>query len=322
MGGVLLVGDVGGTNARFAVAVRRGGRVSIEQFESLKGNQFKTFDDALQAYLEKTGVKPDAACVAVAGPVRGGEAHLTNRGWTVSEAALLERLGTGKALVVNDFLAMARSVPEVGPEAFDVVFQGKPVEGAPILVAGPGTGFGVSTLVPGHGGWTVIAGEGGHMAYAPRTEFEFQIAKILGRDHGYVSNELVASGSGLASLHAAVCETYGVPVAEIEPDDMEIRAHAGDAMYKALLDVRALATIGAVGDLALANGALGGVVLAGGVSGHIVEFLVTPEARERFVSRGPMSEYLEQCPVQLLKEPVAALIGAAAHYEQVGGPAS
>lgn len=318
MGALLLVGDVGGTNARFAVAA--GGKASITQFESLPGKQFRTFDEALQAYLDKTGVTPDAACIAVAGPVRGGQAELTNRGWTVSEKALSERFGLTRPLVVNDFLAMARSVPEIGPEAFAEVYPGEAVSGAPVLVAGPGTGFGVSTLVPGQAGWTVIAGEGGHIAYAPRTDFEREIARILTRDHGYVSNELVASGSGLPALHAAVCEIYGVPVAEIAPEEMESRADSGDAMYGALLNVRALATMGAVGDLALANGALGGVVLAGGVSGHIVEFLVTNEARERFVARGPMSGYLANCPVRLLKEPAAALIGAAAHYAQVCGP--
>lgn len=322
MGGALLVGDVGGTNARFGMATRREGVISIDGFESLPGKQFKTFDEALQGYFDKTGVTPDAACIAVAGPVRDGRAELTNRGWTVSERGLSERFGIRKPLVVNDFLAMARSVPEVGPEAFDEIFPGVPVEGAPILVAGPGTGFGVATLLRGQGGWIVMAGEGGHMAYAPRTDFEREILKLLARDHGYVSNELVASGSGLSALHAVVCEIYGVPVVDVEPDDMETHADAGEEMYTALLNVRALATMGAVGDLALANGALGGVVLAGGVSGHIVEFLVTEESRERFVARGPMSDYLANCPVRLLKEPAAALIGAAAHYEQVCGPNS
>lgn len=314
---VLLVGDVGGTNARFAAAYRRGDWIRIEQFKRYSGIAFSNFNAALERYLETTGLHPAAACIAVAGPVRGGKVHLTNRDWSISEAEVSARFGIAKVLVVNDFVAMARSVPELEPEAFSVVFEGTPVPGAPLLVAGPGTGFGVSTLIPSAGGWTVLAGEGGHIAYAPRTDLERTVAHLLARDHGYVSNELVASGSGLEEVHAAFCEIFGRPFSQVSPEDMRTMADGGDEMYLALIRLRAMAVMGAVGDLALANGALGGVVLAGGVSERIADFLKTPETRERFAARGPMSDYLADCPVRLLHEPVAPLIGAAAYFEQV-----
>ncbi|MDP1556608.1 MAG: glucokinase [Hyphomonas sp.] len=313
----VLVGDVGGTNARFAMAYRRGDWIRIEQFARYAGADFPDFDAALESYLGKTGLRPGSACIAVAGPVRGGKAQLTNRDWSISEEDVSERFGIARVLVVNDFVAMARSVPELEPDAFSVILEGTPVAGAPIVVAGPGTGFGVSTLIPSTVGWTVLAGEGGHIAYAPRTELERNLARLLARDHGYVSNELVASGSGLEEVHAAFCEIHGRPYAEMSPAGMRVRADGGDAMYKALIQMRALAVMGAVGDLALANGALGGVVLAGGVSERIADFLKTPEARERFVSRGPMSGYLADCPVRLLHEATAPLIGAAAYFVQV-----
>ena len=316
---MLLVGDVGGTHARFAIASHQDGRFVIEKFAVLVGDDFATLDDGLSEYLKYAGVQPSAACIAIAGPVRGGQGHLTNRDWTVSERTLTERLGIARALVVNDFLAMARSVPELPADAFETLFDGEPVASAPILVAGPGTGFGVATLLRDGGDWTVLSGEGGHMAYAPQTEQERQLAELLARDHGYVSNELVASGSGLEALHAAFCEMNGATYAPMEPQAMRRRADAGDAMYRALIEVRALAVMGAVGDLALANGALGGVVLAGGVTERIVDFLKTPAARARFVSRGPMSGYLAECPVRVLHAPAAALIGAAAHFAQVRG---
>jgi glucokinase len=317
MDGGLLVGDVGGTNARFALAVQRGDWLRIERFEVLAGEAYPTFADALRHYLVQTGARAEAACIAVAGPVRDGRVHLTNRDWTVSEAGIRETFGISRALVINDFVAMARSVPELEPEAFELIFDGEPVATAPMIVAGPGTGFGVSTLVPEPGGrWRVIAGEGGHIAYAPRTDLERQLAGILTRDHGYVSNELVASGSGLDEVHAAFCEIYGVPITRLTPAEMRARADAGEAMYRSLIEVRALAVMGAVGDLVLANGALGGVVLAGGVSERIADFLKTPGARERFVSRGPMSDYLQRCPVRLLHDPVAPLVGAAAYFRQ------
>ncbi len=313
----LLVGDVGGTNARFAAAYRRGDWIRVEQFERYSGKSFSNFNAALDGYLDKTGLRPASACIAVAGPVRGGKVHLTNRDWSVSEAEISERYGIAKVLVVNDFAAMARSVPELEPDAFSVVLEGTPVPGAPILVAGPGTGFGVATLFPSAGGWTVLAGEGGHMAYAPRTELERNVARLLARDHGYVSNELVASGSGLEEVHAAFCEIYGRPLSGPTPEEMRAQADAGDEMYRALIQLRAMAVMGAVGDLALANGALGGVVLAGGVSERFAAFLRTPDAGERFAARGPMSDYLADCTVRLLHAPEAPLIGAAAYFSQL-----
>lgn len=317
MGQAVLVGDVGGTNARFALAFRRGGRICIERFERFESAGFPGFDQVLEGYLRRARLQPRAACIAVAGPVRGGSALLTNRDWRISEAGVSERFAIADVLVVNDFVAMARSVPELEPEAFSAVFSGKPVAGAPILVAGPGTGFGVSTLIPSGDGWAVLAGEGGHIAYAPRTELERELASLLARDHGYVSNELVASGSGLGKVHAAFCEMYGRPFMEMSPAGMQQKADAGDEMYSALIRLRAMAVMGAAGDLALANGTLGGVVLAGGVSARIADLLRSPEAYERFAARGPMSGYLADCPVRLLQDARAPLIGAAAYYAQV-----
>lgn len=312
----MLVADVGGTNARFAVAARRGGRFEIEKFEILAGDDFAAFDDAVAHYLDTTGVRPDAACFAVAGPVRRGEVQLTNRNWHVSERGLSSRFGIAEVWVVNDFVAMARSVPELPEDAFEPLFEGEADPAMPILVTGPGTGFGVAILVPAAAGWTVIGGEGGHMAYAPRTDLERQLSAILMRDLGYVSNELVASGIGLPAVHKAFCEIYGVAYAPLSPAEMRMRADGGDEMYRALIRLRALTVMGAAGDMAIATTALGGVVLAGGVTQRIKDFLKLPEARERFVSRGPMSGFLQRCPVRLLHDAAAPLIGAAAYFEQ------
>ena len=151
MDGGLLVGDVGGTNARFALAVQRGDWLRIERFEVLAGESFPAFSDALRHYLDQTGVRAEAACIAVAGPVRDGEVHLTNRDWRISEVDIRDTFGISKAMLINDFVAMARSVPELEPEAFELIVDGEPVSIAPMIVAGPGTGFGVSNFGAGHG---------------------------------------------------------------------------------------------------------------------------------------------------------------------------
>lgn len=313
----VLVGDIGGTNVRFALASRQDGKLRIEHFEKLAGDGFASFDDALEQYLDQTGAEVSAACFALAGPVENQEVTLTNRGWHVSAGAVKARFGFQDVCLINDFHAMARAVPEFAYESFDRIFPGTPKQGAPVLVTGPGTGFGVATLLSEpEGRWRVVSGEGGHMAYAPRTDVEHALARLLLRDHGYVSNELVASGSGLDEVHAAFCEIFGRPLIERTPEEMRQRADSGDELFRTLIEVRALAVLGAAGDLVLANGALGGVVLAGGVSEHISDFLKTDAARQRFVTRGPMSHYLQDCPVWLMREPAAPLIGAAAYYEQ------
>jgi glucokinase len=313
----VLVGDVGGTNVRFALAAKRDGKTEIDSFAKLAGDNFDTFASALQQYLEETGLKPRRACFAMAGPVRNGEVELTNRNWHVSARALCQRFGFDDIQIINDFTAMARSVPEHSSDYFEEVLPGEAVEDLPVIVAGPGTGFGVATLFPlGNDAWRVLTGEGGHIAYSPRDTLEFDVASILMRDQGYVSNELVASGMGLDFVHNAFCEVFGREKEEVSPQDMRVRADQGDEMFDQLIAMRAKAVMGAVGDLALANGALGGVVLAGGVTERIVDYLRRPEAIARFRDRGPMSGYLANCPVRLMHDPEAPLIGAAAYYAQ------
>ena len=317
MDGGILVGDVGGTNVRFAIARRENSRIVAEGFDKLAGDDFKAFDEALAAYLDQSGTNVRRACFAMAGPVQNGEVLLTNRQWHVSAKQLCEKFDFADVRLINDFTAMARSVPEHESSAFESILPGHPVESAPVLVAGPGTGFGVATLcIARSGGWRVLNGEGGHMAFAPRTDLEFAIAGILMKRFGYVSNELVASGMGLPPVHEAFCEVFGRPYEERTQQEMRQRADAGDEMFHQLILMRACVVMGAVGDLALANGARGGVVLAGGVTERIVDYLRMPEATARFHERGPMSHYLADCPVDLMHDPEAPLIGAAAFYEQ------
>lgn len=313
----VLVGDVGGTNVRFALAGRRDGKTVIDEFTKLAGDNFETFDSALRQYLEDTGLAPKRACFAMAGPVRDGEVMLTNRNWHVSARRLCSQFGFDDIRIINDFTAMARSVPEHSADQFEEILPGEADPDQPVIVAGPGTGFGVATLFPlGNNAWRVLTGEGGHIAYAPRDTVEFEVASILMRDHGYVSNELVASGMGLDFIHRAFCEVFGRTWAGTSPEEMRRLADEGDEMFDQLISMRAKTVMGAVGDLALANGALGGVVLAGGVTERISDYLRRPEAIARFRERGPMSGYLAKCPVRLMHDPEAPLIGAAAYYSQ------
>ncbi len=318
MGDRILVGDIGGTNSRFGIAARGSEGLTISAFDALPNDDFESFEAVLQAYLDRSGLAVEQACFAVAGAVDAGVSRLTNRGWGINGEGLKSHFGFADICIMNDFHAMARSVPELSASAFEAVVPGKPVEGEPVLVTGPGTGFGVATLFKDRGGrWSVLSGEGGHMAYAPRLPLEVDVACRLRARHGYVSNELVASGSGLDAVHEVFCEIFGRPLERISAVEMRRRAELGDDMYIQLIKLRAMAVMGAAGDLALANGTRGGVILAGGVSQRLANVLRSPEAQARFVDRGAMSSYLTGCPVKLLIDDEAPLVGAAARFLEV-----
>ena len=317
----VLVGDVGGTNVRFALGHLVGESLAIETFEKYSGNDFADFEGALHRYLSDTGLATTglAAVFALAGPPKNDAVKLTNRDWTVSRHSLLKQFGFSGVSLVNDFTAMARAVPELRPDQFEDIRPGDAQTGAPILVAGPGTGFGVATLLAQTDGtWRVLSGEGGFMSYAPETDIEYALAKDLRDHHGYVYNELVCAGIALEKVHAALCRMFDRPYAAMPPAEMLKRAEAGDEMYTELCLIRARGTLCAVGDLVLANGALGGVVLAGGVSERLVPYLKSPSALQRFEQRGRNSAFLANCPIRLMRDPEAPLRGAAALHLRDG----
>ena len=307
----VLVGDIGGTNVRFGRA-RLGfaGHPEVGDIAVMAGDNFRTFDDALNVYLGQLGNnRPQQALFAFAGPVRDGVVRLTNRNWTINSRDLAKATGLDRIRLVNDYAAMARSIPELGDESFRVLHKGHvPDERAPILVAGPGTG---------DRGWRVMTGEGGHAAFAPRSDREWELTKRLKDSHGYVSKELVLSGSGLNAVHKALCELDGLEWSETPPAEIMRRAEAGDGLSRDICEIRAGATLDALGDAALINGTRGGVVITGGVAERLVDWLAQPQALSRFFERGPMSHYMDPIPIRLLMEGEAALIGAAAlHFDE------
>jgi len=313
----ILVGDVGGTNTRFGIASIAGDQIVVEDFFKTPNDDHENFSSALGAYLNQCDHTPAHACFAIAGPVADNAVQLTNRSWHISGLALQREFDIKSVKLINDFAAMARAVPELSADQFHKLIPGTPDKTAPIIVAGPGTGFGVATLMKTpESSWRVLQGEGGHIAYAPQTDLEFQIAGLLMREHGYVSNELIASGSGLPAVHKAFCALYDCAYQDMHPAEMLSLAESGNEMFTALCKLRARTVLRAAGDLVLANGAKGGVVLAGGVTERLTPYLDAEDVKPSFANRGPLSHYLDACPVDILTEQAAPLIGAAAMHRQ------
>ncbi len=321
MSDAVLVGDIGGTNVRLAQAHRQScGCLDLDEVDVLQGDSFPNFEGALETYLgDHTNNGFDSALFAFAGPVRDNTIHMTNRDWVIKGDQLASDFGLKSVTLVNDYAAMARSIPELSADSFDTLHEGTPPStSAPILVSGPGTGLGVATLIPhGDKSWSVITGQGGHAAYAPQTEREWELAGALRKRWGYVSKELVVSGIGLDAVHQALCDIHGIKWEKREPADLMAAADAAPGLERDICELRARATMGALGDAALINGAIGGVVITGGVALRLVKWLKQPESLSRFFDRGSQQEYMEAMPIRLLLSGQAALIGAAAlHFDE------
>ncbi len=313
---LILAGDIGGTNARFGCLEQTAeDGWKVHHFAKVKGADYPTFEAALQNYLESINVKPSRAAFCAAGPVEDGYINLTNTDWQISASRIKEIHGFEQCNLYNDFSGMTRSIPELADDEFTIIRSGLPHKDEPILVAGPGTGFGVGYLVPTKSGWHVIASEGGHVAYSPQSSLELELLQILRRERDFISLELISSGKGLPVVHKAVCEIHGQSYEPIAPDLIRESALSGDTVCRDICHIRATATMGAIGDLALTGGTRGGIVLAGGVSERMIDFYMQPNAMNRYLHRGPQSEYVRNIPMRLLKSPLAPLIGSAAALE-------
>lgn len=289
----------------------------VHNYAKVRVADFPTFDDALHAYLSSLDQKPKRAALAAAGPVEEGHINLTNTDWHLSARRIEDVHGIDTCALFNDFAGMTRSIQELSDSDFTVIREGQARRDEPILVAGPGTGFGVGYLVPTKSGLHVLSTEGGHIAYSPQSKLEIDLLQRLQKDREFVSLELVSSGSGLSAIHQAICDIHGVPYSYLEPDVIRKLAKQGDIICRDICNIRASATMGAIGDLALAGGARGGVVLAGGVSVRMIDFYMQPNAMNQFLNRGVRSDYIKEIPVRLLKSPLASLIGSAALMEDV-----
>jgi len=309
----LLVGDVGGTNARFAIARMAEGRLTLEHHESFRGADHPTFLGGVKAFIDGCEVKPSGGIIAVAGPVTDGEIDLTNSPWRVSEAEL-QTLGLNPVRLINDFEALAWGAPVVPAE--ELASLGGPGEGDPgsaIAVLGPGTGFGVSALVrDGRGGEMAMPSEGGHACFAPGDPVEDEILRILRRRYDRVSIERLICGPGLLNMHRALAEIDGRETHIDDPAQITAEALADPRSACGATLARFCAILGAVaGDIALTTGARGGVYIAGGIAPRILPFLQASPFRERFERKGRFMDYMKAIPTQVILHKHAALLGAA-----------
>jgi len=310
---MILVGDIGGTNARFAIAIETDNRqIVISDYEKFKTREFTQFDELLKKFVHGIKHKPQKAILAVAGPVKDGKVKFTNQNWLVDNKLIEEKCHISSVDIVNDFAAMAMAVPKVGEEGFIEINRGEAHDTAPILVSGPGTGFGSCILVPQGTSWRTLACEGGHSLFSPRDDTQIEIVKILQRNNPNVSVENFCGGKGLNNLARAVFGLQGYSYQELSPHEILEKSENGEEPFTTICSIRAEAIMSSLANMALVTGARGGVIIAGGVAKHLVNFLSSETALEAFTSVWPHNDMLKNIPIKLLIEPTAPLLGAAA----------
>ncbi|MEJ2433006.1 MAG: glucokinase [Pseudolabrys sp.] len=312
-----LIADIGATNTRLAIVQPGGAITHVRVFAT---DEYASLTDAIEAYLaaEHPRRRPTLGVLAVAAPVVGDRVTMTNHPWTFSVDAVRKHFNFSELRVVNDFVVNGLAVPHLTPSDRRQIGGGTPIKGAPVGLLGPGSGLGVSTIVP-HGKEVIsVQGEGGHVTMAAADDREAAVLELMRRRFDHVSAERFLSGPGLINLYNALCELSGEPAAPLTAaqitnagiEDEYLRAREATAMFCAMLGTVA-------GNLALTVGALGGIYIAGGIVPKLGDTFAHSNFRARFEAKGRFTGFMASIPTYVIIHPEPALMGAAKLVEQL-----
>ena len=305
-----LLGDIGGTNARFAW--QDSPDAALADIATYPCSEHESLLHAMQHYLrDRAKPAPRWCAIGIANPIVGDHVKMTNHDWSFSISAVQQSLGAERFLVINDFTALALSLPALTRSDLMQVGGGEPVVGAPLALLGPGTGLGVSGLLAGRGGvgWVPLNGEGGHVTLASANDFEDAVVRRLRQRFGHASAERALSGPGLVNLYVTLAEIAGRGRPTVTAEDVTKLAKQSEPLARKTLGMFC-AMLGTVaGDIALTFGARGGVYIAGGIVPRLVDALERSEFRARFEAKGRYRDYLAPIPTYVITATMPAFRG-------------
>ena len=305
-----LVGDIGATNARFALVAP--GSSDIENIQSLKCEDFDNIQSAISFYISSfLELDIVSACFATAGTVHLDVFKLANNHWTINKSDVAKTLNGVTIKWINDFTAQAFPTTTLTDSEVITLNKGIVEPEKLRLVIGPGTGLGVCGLIMSPSGWLPIAGEGGHSDFAPNTSIEYEILTLLAKKFGHVAVERILSGPGIMNLYMALCQINGKDRIYTTPS--EITAAAVNAGADPIADetIQMFCKIfGSVaGSMALTVGALGGVYITSDLVRNFIDLFIESDFQKSFESKGRLQPVLEDIPVYLSKKKNMGLIG-------------
>lgn len=312
----LLVGDIGGTNARFALWRDN----DLHAVQVLATVDYSSPEQAIEAYLGEQGIARGGVsdvCLSVAGPVDGDEFRFTNNHWRLSRKAFCEVLQVERLQLINDFSAMALGMTRLKPGEFVEVCPGEADPSRPALVIGAGTGLGVGTLLNlGERHWMALPGEGGHVDLPVGNTREAAIHQQIHSQIGHVSAETVLSGGGLVRLYQAICALDGDVPRHKTPAQITDAALGGEPRAMAVIEQFSRFLGRVAGNNVLTLGARGGVYIVGGVVPRFVELFLRSGFATSFADKGCMSGYFPGVPVWLVTAEFSGLLGAGVALQQ------
>jgi len=311
----LLIGDIGGTNARFALASPGG--TAFHGAMTLKCADFAWADDAIRHYLDEMSAdSPDVICLAAAGPVVDNTVQITNNHWMLNAADIAADFGIDAVRLLNDFEALAYSIPHLEEESLLSIglpeSRSLPDDEYNVAVVGPGTGLGTAGLMKRGPSILPIVGEGGHVGFAPKSQVQVEILNALHSKFDRVSVERLVSGSGLENIYWALTLIHGEHRRQLSAKDIfdnsadgsDPRATEAIQMFFEILGQVA-------GDLALTMGARDGVYIAGGIAKRYPQLLQNSGFRNAFNNKGRYRAYMERIPALLITYDEPGLLGSA-----------
>jgi glucokinase len=306
-----LIADIGGTYARFALETTRG---EFTQIASLRCADYPDFRAAVTAYLNSIlPTRVEHAAVAIANPVSGDQISMTNYHWHFSIEETRQQLGLDTLMIVNDFTALAMALPRLGGKGVRQIGGGEADKRSVIGLLGPGSGLGVSGLIPSGDGWISLGSEGGHTSFSARDEREIAILRHAWKQFDHVSFERLVSGPGMELMYRALAERAGVPAQNLAAPDITQRAlDQIDPVCEETLDAFCTMLGTAAANLAVTLGALGGIYIGGGIVPRLGEYFDRSPFRKRFEEKGRFSRYVATIPTFVITAEHATFIGASA----------
>ena len=317
-----LIADIGGTNARFALVEE--GSTSPQYERTLSCANYRTLIDAVLAYLEDVSQPmPESASLAIATPVSNDRVVMTNHIWDLSLEETRKSLGLKSLKVLNDYTALALSLPYLAKDDFHQVGGGVAVDKQAMAVLGPGTGLGVSGAIYAGDYWLPLQSEGGHASYGPLNDRETAVIEVIRKHRDHVSAESLVSGPGLVLLYESIARCDGVVHELLSPEQItKIALSKSNASAEEAVAMLCGILGSVAGNLALTLGARGGVFVGGGIVPKLGSYFDSSPFRTRFESKGRFSKYVSEIPTCVISSKYPALIGAAVavkkHYGYLG----
>ena len=306
-----LVGDIGGTNARFALV--SPGKSELMSIKTLQCTKFETVQEAINSYISSINdAEIISACIASAGTTHLDVFKPANNDWVINKSNVSSALNDIQVNWINDFSAQALATTTLKDNDVIVINQGAIQPERVRLVIGPGTGLGTCGLINSSSGWVPLPAQGGHSDFAPNSSLEIEIWTLLQKQFGHVAVERILSGPGIVNLYKALCQINEKEVLFNSPSEITSAAIKvnPDSISKETLHLFCRIFGSVTGSIALSTGCLGGIYITSDLVRNFLDFFIDSDFLKSFEDKGRLKYYMTDIPIFISKKENMGLIGS------------